>query len=59
MRIIWIYTDERSPQVAVVDNVTTVAEHTIDDEPGIRVTTSGGTTYDLKKSSAQIVIQWE
>ncbi|MBO7309138.1 MAG: hypothetical protein J6V38_05855 [Kiritimatiellae bacterium] len=45
--------------MAVVDNVTTVAEHTIDDEPGIRVTTSGGTTYDLKKSSAQIVIQWE
>lgn len=59
MRIIWIYTDERSPQVAVVEDVTSVAEHTVDSEPGIRVTTSGGTTYDLKKSSAQIVIQWE
>ena len=59
MRIVWIYTDERSPQVAVVDDVASIAEHTIDSEPGIRVTTSGGTTYDLKKSSAQIVVQWE
>jgi DNA-directed RNA polymerase subunit L len=59
VRIVWIYTDERSPQVAVVDDVASIAEHPIDNEPGIRVTTSGGTTYDLKKSSAQIVVQWE
>lgn len=59
MRVIWIYTNNQAPAIATVDNVVTVAEHTIEDEPGIRVTTSGGQTYDLKKSTAQIVIQWE
>lgn len=59
MRVIWIYTNESAPAVATVDNVTKIEETTVDSEAALKVTTSGGTEYTLKKSSAQPVIQWE
>lgn len=59
MRLIWIYIDNNAPAVSTVSNVTKIEEVTVDSEPAIKATTSGGSVYTVKKSVAQPVIQWE
>ena len=59
MRLIWIYTNENTPAVSTLNNVSKLEEITVDGEAAIRATTSGGSVYITKKSVAQPVIQWE
>ena len=59
MRLIWIYVNEQAPAVSTLDNVAKIEDITIDGEPAIKATTTGGTEYSLKRSRAQPVIQWE
>lgn len=59
MRVINIYLNDLAPGVAPINDVTTIESVTVDGEPAIRVTTSGGTVYTTKRSVAQPVIQWD
>ena len=59
MRLIWIFTNDNTPAVSTLNNVTTIEEITVDGEPAIRATVVGGTQYTTKRSAAQPVIQWD
>lgn len=59
MRLIFIYINDSAPAVSTLNNVKTIEETTQDNEPAIRATVTGGTSYTFKKSAVQPVIQWE
>ena len=59
MRVFTIYIDSHAPAIVPTPDVTTIEEITVDGEPAIRLTVSGGTQYTTKKSVALPVILWE
>ena len=59
MTVLWIYTDNAAPAVSSLRGAVSIEETTQDGEPAIKVTLSDSTVYTVKKSRAQIVVQWE
>lgn len=59
MRVLWVYTDDAAPAISSLRGAVKIEEITQDNEPAVRVTLSDSSEYTVKKSRAQIVIQWE
>lgn len=61
LRVIFVYTDNRSPSVATVDNVVKL-EDTVEastNKPIWKTTTASSQEYTLYKENGQIAVLWE
>ena len=59
MRIVFVYTDDNSPAVSSLKNVTKLEEITESSVDKIQATTSGGTVVKFTKSQGQLSVLWE
>ncbi len=59
MRVVFVYTDDNSPAVSSLKNVTDLQEITESNVEKIQATTAGGTVVKFTKSQGQLSVLWE
>lgn len=59
MKVVFIFTNEYSPEVRTYNNVVSIAVITEDDIEKFQITQSNSTVTKIPKTSGQVAVFWE